>query len=40
MSGKSTKEITRDYFDSLMLEMRLIDSAVPDTGAEALRTAV
>lgn len=32
MSGKSTKEITRDYFDSLMLEMRLIDSAVPDTG--------
>lgn len=32
MSGKSTKEITRDYFDSLMLEMRLIDSAAPDTG--------
>ena len=32
--AKTTKEVTRDYFDSLMLEMRLIDSEVPDTGTE------
>lgn len=27
----SSKEITRDYFDSLLLEMRLMDSVVPNT---------
>ncbi len=27
----SAKESTRDYFDSLLLEMRLMDSAVPNT---------
>lgn len=32
--AKSTKEVTREYFDSMMLEMRLIDSAVPDTELE------
>lgn len=32
--AKTTKEVTRDYFDSLMLEMRLIDSGVPDTETE------
>ena len=30
----SSKEITRAYFDSLLLEMRLMDSGVPDTGFE------
>jgi len=28
----SSKEITRAYFDSLLLEQRLMDSVVPDTG--------
>ncbi len=28
----SAKEITRAYFDSLVFEQRLMDSAVPDTG--------
>lgn len=28
----SAKETTRAYFDSLQLEMRLMDSCVPDTG--------
>lgn len=32
--AKSTKEVTREYFDRMMLEMRLIDSAVPDTKLE------
>ena len=32
--AKSTKEITREYFDSMILEMRLIDSVVPDTELE------
>ena len=27
----SSKEITRDYFDSLLLEMRLMDSVIPNT---------
>ena len=27
----STKEITRAYFDSLLLEMRLMDSGAPST---------
>ncbi len=27
----SSKEITRAYFDSLLLEMRLMDSGVPNT---------
>ena len=30
----SSKEITRDYFDSLLLEMRLMDSVVPSTEFE------
>lgn len=30
----SSKEITRAYFDSLLLEMRLMDSAVPSTEFE------
>lgn len=30
----SAKETTRAYFDSLQLEMRLMDSCVPDTGLE------
>lgn len=33
-NAASSKEITRAYFDSLLLEMRLMDSAVPDTGLE------
>ena len=28
----NSKEITRAYFDSLLLEQRLMDSVVPDTG--------
>lgn len=32
--AKTTKELTREYFDSLVLEMRLMDSAVPDTSFE------
>lgn len=32
--AKSTKEITREYFESMILEMRLIDSVVPDTELE------
>lgn len=28
----SSKEITRNYFDSLLVEMRLMDSVVPNTG--------
>lgn len=32
--GNRAKESTREYFDSLLLEMRLMDSAVPDTGFE------
>ncbi len=30
----SSKDITRAYFDSLLLEMRLMDSGVPDTALE------
>ena len=30
----SSKEVTRAYFDSLLLEERLMDSVVPDTGFE------
>lgn len=30
----TTKEMTREYFDSLMLEMRLMDSGVPSTEME------
>ncbi len=30
----SSKEITRDYFDSLLLEMRLMDSDIPNTEFE------
>lgn len=29
-----TNELTRQYFDSLLVEQRLMDSAVPDTGFE------
>lgn len=34
MNPASSKEITREYFDSLLLEMRLMDSAVPSTDFE------
>ncbi len=34
MNPASSKEITRDYFDSLLLEMRLMDSGVPNTEFE------
>ena len=30
----NSKEITRAYFDSLLLEMRLMDSGVPSTEFE------
>ena len=30
----SSKEITRAYFDSLLLEERLMDSAIPNTEME------
>ena len=30
----SSKEITRAYFDSLLLEMRLMDSNIPSTEVE------
>ncbi len=36
----STKEITREYFDSLLLEMRLMDSCVPKTELGALAVSV
>ena len=32
--AKSSKEVTREYFDSLMVEMRLMDSSIPDTQFE------
>lgn len=32
MARKDSNQITRDYFDSLLLEMRHIDSKIPDTG--------
>ncbi len=32
MNPASSKEVTRAYFDSLLLEERLMDSAVPDTA--------
>lgn len=31
---KSAMEYTREYFDSLLLEMRLVDSVIPDTSFE------
>lgn len=34
MTNCSTEMITREYFDSLLIEMRHIDSVVPDTSLE------
>lgn len=32
--ARSSKEAVREYFDSLMVEMRLMDSATPNTEFE------
>lgn len=32
--SKDSNQITRDFFDSLLLEMRHIDSEIPDTGID------
>lgn len=32
--ARTSKEAVREYFDSLMLEMRLIDSGIPNTEFE------
>ena len=35
----NSKKITRDYFDSLLLEMRLMGSVMPSTRARSSRSA-